>query len=323
MKEGLAGSIFSIWMCNKFIVVFSMNIFHCWPIDFRWAILSCRCVDNVETKCLQLPHPPSLLRERGPPPPYICVHVRVHAHMNVHGFGFTLKCMHQCVCVMHVCVRSHMCARACVRGRTRPPRFYIYCNRTSLPSFAIGCYGNKGTRVEWLQQLKRGRETEGKNREREIFFLPVDLITTTDLTQRIRKHASDTVTSEMSTPRKDVFGSDFSNFCHTHAYTHIYKGLINGCAVVGCSAGHGSCIWTTVLAASERLGLVSCVFVPPDRLLRPFVFMSQCFLVASKCSTVWRGMTLFILSLLSRTRVYWSCSAALIVEMPCANMSIH
>ncbi len=111
MKEGLAGSIFSIWMCNKFIVVFSMNIFHCWPIDFRWAILSCRCVDNVETKCLQLPHPPSLLRERGPPPPYICVHVRVHAHMNVHGFGFTLKCMHQCVCVMHVCVCAHTCVR--------------------------------------------------------------------------------------------------------------------------------------------------------------------------------------------------------------------
>lgn len=58
---------------------------------------------------LAAPPSPSLLRERGPPPPYICVHVCAQAHMNVHGFGFMLKCMHQCVC--NACVCAHTCVR--------------------------------------------------------------------------------------------------------------------------------------------------------------------------------------------------------------------
>lgn len=147
MKIGSAVSIFSKSMCNKRIVVFSKNIFHCWPIDFNWAILSCQGVDNVETKCLQIPHPP-LCRERGDPHLLISVamYVFMNAQMNVHASGLLPKCMHHCVSVcVYVCMYAH--TYVCIRGRTRPPRFYIYCNRTSLPGFAIGCYGNKGT--EW------------------------------------------------------------------------------------------------------------------------------------------------------------------------------
>ena len=69
---------------------------------------------------------------------------------------------------------------------------------------------------------ERGRERERKGErqresmgEREI-CLPAELITMTDLTQRIRKHANTMTYREMSTPTKIR------------------------CTVVGCSAGHGS-----------------------------------------------------------------------------------
>ena len=87
--------------------------------------------------------------------------------------------------------------------------------------------------MEWLQQLKREREreTEGENRERErdlLFVMPVDSITTTDLTEftcsdkrKCQRHRERCVLD-----------------AHTCVHTLI-KGLINGCIVVGVRHGSG------------------------------------------------------------------------------------
>lgn len=66
---------------------------------------------------------------------------------------------------------------------------------------------------------QRARDT-GKDRERGREISPVDLITTTDSLQRIRKHSSDTVTSEMSTPQRDGFRFLLAPFSVTHMHTH-------------------------------------------------------------------------------------------------------
>lgn len=70
-----------------------------------------------------------------------------------------------------LCTYVLMCM---LEGESPPPfAFYIYCNRTSLPGFAIGCYGNKG--ADWSgcssESETQGEETE-RERQRFFFSLP-------------------------------------------------------------------------------------------------------------------------------------------------------
>ena len=174
------------------------------PLLTYWFQMSCTvlpvcvyvcvsvCVDNVETKCLQLPHPPPRWeREREGTPtslyPCPCSCRLIWSHYV--DFGFMIKrqcvyagvcvCVCRCVCVC-VCVLTCMCSCVCLEGEPLPSSlfffffFNIYCNRTSLPSFAIGCYGNKGT--EWSgcsswRERERERQREKTEREREIYYL--------------------------------------------------------------------------------------------------------------------------------------------------------
>lgn len=116
------------------------------------------------------------------PSPQVTCSMLVHTHMNEHGSGFTPTCVHT-----HLCV--YTCAAVfimCMSEGDHPPStphhyptfhtstpfaFQIYCNGTSLPSFAfaISCYGNKGT--DWSgcssESETQGEETE---RERHFFF---------------------------------------------------------------------------------------------------------------------------------------------------------
>lgn len=187
-----------------------------------------------------------------------------------------------CLSVCGSVCGSHIRARVHVRGRAHPPHLYIYCNRTSLPSFAIRCYGNKGT--DWSGCSSQS-ETRREKREREGKMFACRPNNNSRLKQHIRKQL------EYSDKRKDEF-----RFFRC-VLTRI-KGLINGCTVEGRSTGQG-----------------------PLKPFVSLFLVCFCFSTVSKCSLRIQ-ILLFFLSLFGGMRLYWSRPAASIVEMLCANMSM-
>ena len=219
------------------------------PLLTYWFQMSCTvlpvcvyvcvsvCVDNVETKCLQLPHPPPRWerereRERGPPPLYIRVHVRAGSYdltTWISGSWLSVSvCMQVCVCVcagvcVCVCALTCMCSCVCLEGEPLPSSlfffffFNIYCNRTSLPSFAIGCYGNKGT--EWSgcsswRERERERQREKTERERERFIIcNARGLNHNNRFNRVHMQRR----AKMSTPQREM------RFGCTHMRTHTYQ----------------------------------------------------------------------------------------------------
>lgn len=204
-----------------------------------------------------------------------------------------------------MCVRSHRCV--CMYVLEGEPALLAFTS-TAIEHLCLALL-----LVATVTKAKSGvaaaakERARGKSRERErerFIFLPVDLITTTDLTQRIRKHQfrySDE--PNVNTTERCILILLVHSLSHTCTRTHI-TGLINACSVAGCSTGHGSSLSITALTASVTLGLVSRACTASDGLPRPFVFMSACFLVVSKRSSAWIGIVLFILSLFSKMRVY-------------------
>lgn len=133
------------------IIFFIVNLL------FSNELYSIASVDNVETKSMQLPHPPLLARREGTP---ISIYPHTWSCTLIWMYTELSSCLSVCISVCS----SYICARVHVRGRTHPPHLSIYCNRTSLPSFAIGCYGNKGT--DWSGCSSQS-ETQREKTERE------------------------------------------------------------------------------------------------------------------------------------------------------------
>lgn len=139
--------------CVFFQIIYFFSLLTYW-FQMSYALLPARIMWR-QNPC-SCPIPPPCWERGDPPHLHTSPSVVMHTRMNVHGFGFMLKCMRQRVWF------THMCSCACSRA-THPPHLYIYCNRTSLPSFAIRCYGNKGT--DWSgcssqseTQRKRGED---------------------------------------------------------------------------------------------------------------------------------------------------------------------
>lgn len=134
-------------ICKNWIV-FRESFF--WPIDSKWAVQSFQCVNNV---WLHFAPPPSLflLRERGPPPSYVYAPICIHASCPYDcidlGDGLSVFI---CVCLPHVSVR----------GWTRPVRFHVHCNRTSLPTVAL-------LLVATVTKAKSGVAAAAKRRARD------------------------------------------------------------------------------------------------------------------------------------------------------------
>lgn len=100
--------------------------------------------------------------------------------------------------------------------------------------------------------------------------------------------------------------------------TCIYISM-NACAVVRCGTDHGLSI--SVLSVSVLLGRLTVrLCLQTD--CWGFLFMSVCFLMASKCSSVTTGIGLFSLSQFSMLKMHWSCTTTWIVEMSWANMNM-
>lgn len=164
--------------------MFLIEYFHCWPPLILYKL---HCLGGVwimwRQKSLSnppLPPTPQFSTLSSPSPQVTCS-MLVHTHMNEHGSGFTPTCVHTsvrvyvCRCVYYVYVRGrpppiHSPSLPNL-PHLHPLCFSIYCNGTSLPSFAfaISCYGNKGT--DWSGCSSSESETQGEEAERErIFF---------------------------------------------------------------------------------------------------------------------------------------------------------
>lgn len=144
---------------------------------------------------LAAPPSPSSLRERGPPPPHICVHIGVHAHSYHCVFGIWA---HALVCV---CVYAHTYVGMYVlEGEPALLAFTSTAIEHLCLALLLVATVTKAKSGVAAAAKERGRERDIKGeRQRESM---AELITMTDLTQRIRKHANTMTYREMSTPTK-------------------------------------------------------------------------------------------------------------------------
>lgn len=155
---------------------------HC--LGVVWIMRRQRPLPTPRHTHTQHPQPQFSLLKHPLPSPKAQSSMFVCTHMNEHGSGFTPMCVHAhpCVCtcaaVFIMCMLEGDTPRAPnpiysplppTLHTSAPFAFQIYCNGTSLPSFAfaISCYGNKGT--DW-SGCSSESETQGEETERDFLF---------------------------------------------------------------------------------------------------------------------------------------------------------